>query len=83
MRGREPVIPYGRQFVTEDDIQCVVDVLHGNWLTCGPAVTRFEDVVRDYIGVKHAVAVSNGTAALHLSCLALGQPFFASTRPAR
>ncbi|MFT5241792.1 MAG: perosamine synthetase [Candidatus Promineifilaceae bacterium] len=64
-------IPYGRQFVTEEDIQSVVDVLHGDWLTCGPAVTRFENVVRDYVGVKHAIAVSNGTAALHLSCLAL------------
>ncbi|RKX45012.1 MAG: UDP-4-amino-4,6-dideoxy-N-acetyl-beta-L-altrosamine transaminase [Verrucomicrobia bacterium] len=65
-------IPYGRQFVTEQDIQCVVDVLHGDWLTSGPAITRFENVVRDYVGVKHAIAVSNGTAALHLSCLALG-----------
>lgn len=70
--GSESVIPYGRQFVSDEDIQCVVDVLHGDWLTCGPAVTRFEDVVRDYVGVKHAIAVSNGTAALHLSCLALG-----------
>lgn len=66
------MIPYGRQFVTEEDIQSVVDVLKGDWLTCGPSVTRFEDVVRDYVGVKHAIAVSNGTAALHLSCLALG-----------
>ncbi len=66
------MIPYGRQFITEEDIQCVVDVLQGDWLTGGPSVTRFENVVRDYIGVKHAIAVSNGTAALHLSCLALG-----------
>jgi len=65
-------IPYGRQFLTEEDIQCVVDVLHGDWLTSGPAVTRFENVVREYLGVKHAIAVSNGTAALHLACLALG-----------
>lgn len=50
----------------------MVDVLRGDWLTCGPAVTRFEQVVREYIGVKHAIAVSNGTAALHLCCLALG-----------
>ena len=65
-------IPYGRQHVTEEDIQSVVDVLRGDWLTCGPSVAQFEDVVRGYIGVKHAIAVSNGTAALHLSCLALG-----------
>lgn len=46
--------------------------MKSDWLTCGPAVTVFEDVVRDYLGVKHAIAVSNGTAALHLCCLALG-----------
>lgn len=66
-----PVIPYGRQAVDEEDIRAVVDVLRGDWLTCGPAVTQFEDVVREYIGVKHAIAVSNGTAALHLCCMAL------------
>ena len=65
-------IPYGRQSIDEPDIQAVIDVLRGDWLTCGPAVTRFEDVVREYIGVKHAIAVSNGTAALHLCCMALG-----------
>jgi perosamine synthetase len=65
-------IPYGRQSVDEADIQAVVDVLRGDWLTCGPAVTQFEDVVREYIGVKHAIAVSNGTSALHLCCMALG-----------
>jgi UDP-4-amino-4,6-dideoxy-N-acetyl-beta-L-altrosamine transaminase len=66
------IIPYGRQFIDENDIQAVVSVLRGDWLTCGPAVTQFEDVVREYIGVKHAIAVSNGTAALHLCCMALG-----------
>lgn len=65
------VIPYGRQSIDDDDIQAVVDVLRGDWLTGGPAVTKFEDVVREYIGVKHAIAVSNGTAALHLCCMAL------------
>ncbi len=65
------VIPYGRQSIDEQDIQAVVEVLRGDWLTCGPAVTQFEDVVREYIGVKHAIAVSNGTAALHLCCMAL------------
>jgi len=64
-------MPYGRQSIDEQDIQAVVDVLRSDWLTCGPAVTQFEDTVRKYIGVKHAIAVSNGTAALHLCCMAL------------
>jgi len=67
----ECCLPYGRQAIDEQDIQAVVDVLRGDWLTCGPAVTEFERVVREYIGVKHAIAVSNGTAALHLCCMAL------------
>ena len=66
------IIPYGRQAIAEKDIQAVVDVLRGDWLTSGPAIIQFEDVVREYIGAKHAIAVSNGTAALHLCCLALG-----------
>lgn len=70
-RSSAATIPYGRQSIDEHDIQAVVDVLRGDWLTCGPAVTQFEDVVREYIGVKHAIAVSNGTAALHLCCMAL------------
>ncbi len=65
------MIPYGRQTIDEHDVQAVVNVLRGDWLTGGPAVTQFEDVVREYIGVKHAIAVSNGTAALHLCCMAL------------
>ncbi len=65
-------LPYGRQAIDDQDVQAVIDVLRGDWLTCGPAVTEFERVVREYIGVKHAIAVSNGTAALHLCCLALG-----------
>jgi len=64
-------LPYGRQAIDDQDVQAVIDVLRGDWLTCGPAVTEFERVVREYIGVKHAIAVSNGTAALHLCCLAL------------
>ena len=65
-------IPYGKQFVTEEDIQAVVKVLKSDWLTQGPKVAEFEKAFADYIGVKYAVAVSNGTAALHLSTLALG-----------
>ena len=61
------VIPYGRQLIDEDDIAAVVAVLRSDWLTQGPAIERFERKVADYCGVKHAVAVANGTAALHIA----------------
>lgn len=66
------MIPYGRQDISEDDIQSVVDVLHSDFLTQGPVVPAFEKAVADYCGVKHAVAVNSATSALHLACLALG-----------
>ncbi|NTW34070.1 MAG: aminotransferase class I/II-fold pyridoxal phosphate-dependent enzyme, partial [Bacteroidetes bacterium] len=65
-------IPYGRQHITDEDIQAVVDVLRSDYLTQGPNVKKFEDAFADYIGAKYAIAVSNGTAALHLCALALG-----------
>lgn len=65
-------IPYGRQNITEEDIKAVVEVLKSDFLTQGPNVAEFEQAFADYIGVKYAVAVSNGTAALHLCTLALG-----------
>jgi UDP-4-amino-4,6-dideoxy-N-acetyl-beta-L-altrosamine transaminase len=64
-------IPYGRQNITDEDIQSVVDVLKGDYLTQGPQIKLFEDAFAHYIGSKFAVAVSNGTAALHLCALAL------------
>ncbi len=64
-------IPYGRQHVTEEDIQAVVSVLRSDNLTQGPKVKEFEEAFAGYIGSKYAVAVANGTAALHLSALAL------------
>lgn len=64
------MIPYGRQDISEADIQAVVDVLRSDWLTQGPAVERFEQEVARYCGAKYAVAVSNATAALHIACLA-------------
>ncbi len=64
-------IPYGRQHITEEDIQAVVDVLKSDYLTQGPKISEFENAFAEYIGCKYAVAVSNGTAALHLSALAL------------
>jgi perosamine synthetase len=65
------IIPYGRQSISEADIKAVVNVLRGDWLTCGSHVTAFERAVAEYCGVKHAVAVCNGTAALHVACMAL------------
>jgi UDP-4-amino-4,6-dideoxy-N-acetyl-beta-L-altrosamine transaminase len=64
-------IPYGRQNITEEDIQAVVNVLKSDWLTQGPKIAEFEHAFAEYIGIKYAVAVSNGTAALHLCTLAL------------
>ena len=66
------VIPYGRQTIEEDDIQAVVDVLKSDYLTTGPKIAEFEKLVTDYVGVKYAVAISNGTSALHAACFAAG-----------
>ncbi len=66
------VIPYGKQNITEEDIRAVINVLNGDFLTQGPTILEFEQKFSDYIGCKYAVAVSNGTAALHLAALALG-----------
>ena len=65
-------IPYGRQSIDEDDIRAVVDVLKSDYLTTGPKVAEFEKTVADYVGAGYAVAVANGTAALHIACLAAG-----------
>jgi UDP-4-amino-4,6-dideoxy-N-acetyl-beta-L-altrosamine transaminase len=66
------MIPYGRQQITPDDVQAVVDVLQSDFITQGPAIPRFEQAVADYTGARFAVAVSSATAALHIGCLALG-----------
>lgn len=66
------MIPYGRQDITEADIQAVVEVLRSDWLTQGPAVPAFERALAERCGARHAVAVNSGTSALHLACLALG-----------
>jgi len=66
------MIPYGRQTISDLDIQAVVDVLRSDMLTQGPTVERFERAVADYCGVRHAVAVNSGTSALHCACMALG-----------
>ena len=64
-------IPYGRQNITEQDIEAVVETLKGDFLTQGPRIKEFEDRFSNYIGVKYSVAVSNGTAALHICTMAL------------
>lgn len=65
-------IPYGRQHITEEDIQAVVETLQSDYLTQGPRITEFEEAFANYVGSQFAVAVSNGTAALHLCTLSLG-----------
>lgn len=76
INGGEPVrrnkIFYGHQWIDEDDIKSVCDVLKSDYLTCGPVVMELENVLENYTGAKYAVAVSNGTAALHCACLAAG-----------
>lgn len=67
----DTMIPYGRQEISEDDIEAVVEVLRSEWLTQGPVVPKFERAIADYVGAKHAVAVNSATSALHLACLAL------------
>jgi UDP-4-amino-4,6-dideoxy-N-acetyl-beta-L-altrosamine transaminase len=66
------VIPYGRQEITQEDIDAVVETLQSDYLTQGPAIPAFEQAFANYVGASYAVALSNGTAALHLSVLALG-----------
>jgi perosamine synthetase len=67
-----PALPYGRQWVDEDDIAAVVEVLRSDWLTTGPKVLEFERAFAVRTGAKEAVALSNGTAALHAVVHALG-----------
>jgi len=63
-------IPYGRQWVDSTDIKEVIKILKSDWLTQGPKIKEFEDALCDYTGAKYALAVSSGTAALHIACLA-------------
>jgi len=66
------MIPYGRQEITEADIEAVVTVLKSDFLTQGPMVPRFEQAVATHVGARHALAVNSATSALHIACLALG-----------
>lgn len=66
------ILPYGKHQIDEDDIAAVADVLRGGALTCGPKVAEFEEAFARKIGAKEAVVCANGTAALHLACMAAG-----------
>lgn len=66
------MIPYGRQDITQADIDSVVEVLQSDFLTQGPMVPRFEQAVASHVGAKHALALNSATSALHIACLALG-----------
>jgi len=66
------MIPYGRQWIDEDDIQAVVDALRSDYITQGARVEDFERALAEYCGAKYAVAVNSGTSALHIACLAAG-----------
>jgi UDP-4-amino-4,6-dideoxy-N-acetyl-beta-L-altrosamine transaminase len=66
------LIPYGRQSISQDDINSVISVLQSDFLTQGPQVPLFEKVVANYCGVDYGIAVNSATSALHIACLALG-----------
>ena len=69
---RQALLPYGRQTLTETDVAAATEVLRSDWLTTGPKVAEFEEAIADYVGVRHAVSFSSGTAALHAAVLAAG-----------
>jgi perosamine synthetase len=70
--ARHQSIPYAKQWISQDDIQEVSKILKSDFLTTGPVISRFENRLCDLTGARHAIACSNGTAALHLACIALG-----------
>lgn len=69
---RTDLLPYGHQWIDAEDIAAVVEVLKSDWITQGPKIEEFERGVAEYCGVKYAVAVSSGTAALHAACAVAG-----------
>ena len=66
------MIPYGKQYIDQDDIDAVINTLKSDFLTQGPKITEFEKAFANYVESEHAIAVNNGTSALHLCALALG-----------
>jgi len=71
VNGKRPFIPYARQWIDDEDIQAVVEVLHSDWLTTGPKIAEFEEAVAQFVGAQDAVAVNSGTAALHAAMHAI------------
>ena len=69
---RDTKLYYGHQYIDDADIQAVVDVLKSDYLTCGPKITELEEKLCKLTGAKYAVVCSNGTAALHMACMAAG-----------
>jgi len=69
---RAQMLPYGHQWIGDDDVEAVIQVLRSDWLTTGPNVARFEEAFATQVGAKYAVAVCNGTAALHAAVFAAG-----------
>lgn len=67
---RDKLLPYGHQWIDEEDIKAVIDVLRSDWITQGPKVAEFEKEFARYVGARYAVAVNSGTAALHAACFA-------------
>ena len=72
MNINKKILPYGRQYIDEEDIQSVEKVLRSDYLTTGPMVDKFENDLKKYVGAEHAIVCSNGTAALLLASMALG-----------
>lgn len=72
MKLDQQVIPYGSQWIDEEDIDAVIATLKSGWITQGPKIREFEEKFAKHVGAKYAIALSNGTAALHLIALALG-----------
>jgi len=69
---RDKMLPYGHQWIDQDDIKAVSEVLQSDWITQGPKVEEFEKNFATYIGARYAIAVNSGTAALHTACFAAG-----------
>lgn len=76
INGGEPIrdvkIGYGRQWIDDEDVKSVSEILHGDFLTCGPTVTKCENGIAKYVGAKYCTMCANGTAALHIAMLAAG-----------
>ena len=69
---RQARIGYGRQWIDEDDIKAVEDVLRSDYLTCGPKTEEAQEALSRYTGAKHAVLLNSDTSALHCACIAAG-----------